>query len=74
MNAADFIDLVRQTRSAQKAYYKQRSQSNLQTSINLERQVDRALDEGIEIPEGMPKQLDMFALANAEKEKEDERQ
>jgi hypothetical protein len=72
MNARDFIQLVANTRAAQKAYFKQRSQSNLKASLTLERRVDQALEEGIEIPEGMPKQLDMFATANTTKEYQDE--
>lgn len=72
MKANDFIQVVAEMRVAQKAYYKQRSQSNLKASIALERQVDQALEEGIEMPEGMPKQLDLFAAANPTKENEDE--
>lgn len=68
MQATDFVDLVRRMRSAVKTYYKQRTQSNLRAAIDLERQVDGALEEGIEIPQDAPKQLNLFATANTEKE------
>ena len=67
MKATDFVDLVTQMRAAQKKYYKRRTTENMQASIKLEKEVDQALAEGIEIPEGMPKQLDMFAVANTTK-------
>jgi hypothetical protein len=60
MKGAAFVILVDRMRIAQKAYFKRRSQDNLKASIELEQQVDQALQEGIEIPE-VPKQLDMFA-------------
>lgn len=68
MKADDFVQLVTDMRAAQKAYFKQRTQSNMRASMEIERQVDQALAEGIEIPEGMPKQLDMFAAANTQGE------
>jgi len=64
MNALEFIDLVTNMRAAQKKYFKQRGQANKLASIEIEKQVDQALDEGIVIPEAKPKQLDMFAMAN----------
>jgi hypothetical protein len=36
--------------------------------MEIEKQVDQALAEGITIPEGKPKQLDMFATANTQGE------
>lgn len=68
MNAEEFMQLVTRMRAAQKKYFKQRGQANMRASIEIEKQVDQALAEGIEIPEGKPQQLDMFAAANTQGE------
>jgi hypothetical protein len=68
MEARAFIDLVANMRAAQKKYFKERGKANMLASMEIEKQVDQALDEGITIPEDKPKQLDMFAAANAEGE------
>jgi hypothetical protein len=65
MKANDFIDLVKNMRLAQKKYFKQRGTPNMVASIELERQVDQALAEGIDLT-GATQQLDLFATANAE--------
>jgi hypothetical protein len=65
MEAKEFVDLVTRMRAAQKTYFKKRGQANMLASMEVEKQVDQALAEGITIPEGLPKQLDMFATANA---------
>lgn len=44
MTDADFRDLVRQMRAAQRAYFKTRDRAALDESIRLEREVDAALD------------------------------
>jgi hypothetical protein len=67
MEVKDFIDLVVRMRAAQKNYFKKRGQANMLASMAIEKQVDQALAEGITIPE-LPKQLDMFATANAQGE------
>jgi hypothetical protein len=69
MNAEDFIKLVTDMHEAQKTYFKKRGQANMLASMEIEKQVDQALAEGITIPEGLPKQLDMFAVANTQGEK-----
>lgn len=43
MNAREFFYLVSNMRSAQKAYFKDRSQLTLKASIVLERQVDEEI-------------------------------
>lgn len=51
MNAEQFIELVRKMRQAQNAYYRQgRKQSDLIASKQLEKEVDRALLDGISFP------------------------
>lgn len=51
MNAEQFIELVRKMRMSQNAYYRQgRKQSDLITSKELEKEVDRALLDGISFP------------------------
>jgi len=42
-DAADFIELVRQMRQAQRAYFRDRSPAALARSKELERAVDRAI-------------------------------
>lgn len=44
MNAREFFYLVANMRSAQKAYFKDRSQLTLKASIVLERQVDEEIE------------------------------
>lgn len=43
MKIQDFIDLVAQMRASQRAYFRTRTQANLDQSIILERKVDNAL-------------------------------
>ena len=51
MNAEQFIQLVRKMRERQNAYYRQgRKQSDLIASKELEKEVDRALLDGISMP------------------------
>ena len=51
MNAEQFIELVRKMREKQNAYYRQgRKQSDLIASKELEKEVDRALLDGISFP------------------------
>lgn len=50
MNLEDFIETVRKLRQHQKAYFKDRKQSDLIEARKLEKHVDRALEEGIIIP------------------------
>jgi hypothetical protein len=51
MNAQQFIVLVRKMRERQNAYYRQgRKQSDLIASKELEKEVDRALLDGISMP------------------------
>lgn len=51
MNAEQFIELVRKMRMHQNAYYRNgRKQSDLIASKELEKEVDRALLEGISFP------------------------
>jgi hypothetical protein len=47
------LDLVRSMRAAQKKYFKTRTQSDLQRSMALERQVDTQLEK---IPKPEPKE------------------
>lgn len=56
----DFVEYVRKMRTAQKKYYKTKDYMVLRLSMQLERVVDKILDE-IEQPEqNEPKQLEMF--------------
>lgn len=43
----EFLELVRRLRAAQKAYFKDRKQSDLIESKKLEKQVDQALDAAL---------------------------
>ena len=45
MTDAEIIDLVRQMRAAQKAYFKTRNLEHLTTSKRLEREIDKELTE-----------------------------
>ncbi len=49
MTYSEFIDLVRKMRGAQKEYFKTRDKYVLEKSKALERQVDKALAEGISL-------------------------
>lgn len=66
MNAKQFIELVRKLRQMQNAYYRQgRKTSDLIASKELEKEVDRALLDGISFPveeeaEPAPKQSNLF--------------
>ena len=50
MDIEQFIELVRQLRAAQKAYFKDRKQSDLIEARKLEREVDQALADGVIVP------------------------
>lgn len=55
----EFIEYVRKMRATQKKYYKTKDYMVLRLSMQLERVVDKMLDE-IDIPEqNEPKQLDL---------------
>lgn len=55
----EFIEYVRKMRNAQKKYYKTKDYMILRLSMQLERVVDKMLEE-IELPEqNEPKQLDL---------------
>jgi len=60
MNAEQFIQLVQKMRERKNAYYRQgRKQSDLIASKELEKEVDRALLDGISMPvEGVLKSTD----------------
>lgn len=45
MTAFEIIKLAKETRDAQKAYFKTRTYSDLDRSRQLERQLDKAIDE-----------------------------
>jgi len=72
MNARAFVKVVAEMMTAQADYWKSRTQSALIKSKNLEKQVRRALAEGISFPdeialtpdlqeeEGEPKQAGLF--------------
>lgn len=56
----EFVEYVRKMRATQKKYYKTKDYMVLRLSMQLERVVDKMLDE-IDIPEqNEPKQLEMF--------------
>lgn len=56
----EFIEYVRKMRDTQKKYYRTKDYMVLRLSMQLERVVDKMLDE-IDIPEqNEPKQLEMF--------------
>lgn len=56
----EFVEYVRKMRTTQKKYYKTKDYMVLRLSMQLERVVDKMLDE-IDIPEqNEPKQLEMF--------------
>lgn len=61
---SSFADLVRAMRAAQKRYFKTRTQSDLQRSINLERQVDTQLEK---IPP-KPKAAEQLPLESSHEE------
>ena len=46
MTNSEFISLVERMRTAQKAYFRRRTPEALQTSKELEREVDRVIEEG----------------------------
>lgn len=55
----EFVEYVRKMRNAQKKYYKTKDYMILRLSMQLERVVDKMLEE-IELPEqNEPKQLDL---------------
>lgn len=55
----EFVEYVRKMRNAQKKYYKTKDYMVLRLSMQLERLVDKMLEE-IELPEqNEPKQLDL---------------
>jgi hypothetical protein len=44
MKPSEFVDLVRRMRDAQRRYFKTRDRGDLDTSRQLEREVDRAVE------------------------------
>lgn len=77
MQAEQFIELVRKMREKQNAYYRQgRKQSDLIASKQLEKEVDRALLDGVSFPvEGVLEstegaQIDLFTEAGNETTKD----
>ena len=46
MTNAEFTSLVERMRTSQKAYFRRRTPEALQTSKELEREVDRVIEEG----------------------------
>lgn len=56
MTADDIIKLAKETREAQKSYFKTRSQGDLSLSKQLERSLDKAIDEYFE----PVSQMDLF--------------
>lgn len=56
----EFVEYVRKMRATQKKYYKTKDYMVLRLSMQLERVVDKMLEE-IDLPEqNEPKQLEMF--------------
>lgn len=56
----EFVEYVRKMRNTQKKYYRTKDYMVLRLSMQLERVVDKMLEE-IDIPEqNEPKQLEMF--------------
>lgn len=56
----EFVEYVRKMRNTQKKYYRTKDYMVLRLSMQLERVVDKMLEE-IELPEQKePKQLEMF--------------
>lgn len=56
----EFVEYVRKMRATQKKYYRTKDYMVLRLSMQLERVVDKMLEE-IDIPEpNEPKQLEMF--------------
>lgn len=56
----EFVEYVRKMRTTQKKYYKTKDYMVLRLSMQLERVVDKMLEE-IDLPEqNKPKQLEMF--------------
>ena len=49
MNAMEFVNTVREMRTAQKDYFKNRLRTDLIRSKELERAVDKALAEGVTV-------------------------
>lgn len=47
MNIVEFVNVVRKMRSAQRAYFKSRLQSDLVAAKQLEATVDKALADGM---------------------------
>lgn len=63
MIAEQFVELVRKMREKQNAYYRQgRKQSDLIASKQLEKEVDRALLDGVSFPASTvePMQANLF--------------
>jgi hypothetical protein len=50
MNAEVFVEKVRRMREKQKTYFKNRLSKDLIASKQLETEVDKALEQGIEFP------------------------
>jgi len=57
-DSTSFVELVRSMRAAQRKYFKTRTQTDLQRSMNLERQVDTQLEK-LPKPEPKPEQMSL---------------
>jgi hypothetical protein len=65
MNIKEFVELVARMRAADKLYFRKRTKTHLEAAIDLERQVDQAIAQGVEVEgEGIARvtagQLGMF--------------
>lgn len=67
MQAEQFIELVKKMCEKQNAYYRQgRKQSDLIASKQLEKEVDRALLDGVSFPVEGEQQIELFTEAGNE--------
>lgn len=48
MNANEFFDLTKKARAAQKLYFQSRLQGDLMAAKGLERELDKAIERGID--------------------------
>lgn len=64
MNGIEFYELTKKTRSAQKLYFRRRLHGDLIAAKNLERELDKAIDAGLDLPlverPTEPKQENLF--------------
>lgn len=72
MNVSQFTKTVKEMSQAQKTYFKERNQSNLINAKELERTVDKALEDGIvfdlDIETNVPMQGDLFMEEDVDEE------